>query len=227
MERQEGIREGEKSSHVVVLPFPIQGHINPMLQFSKRLASKGLKVTLLTTSKSMQPCASSSNINFHSLNLDEGENTKDLDEYLKLYEDVISKRLAEFMEEQLWSQNPPKVVVYDSGMPWAMGVAKKFGVLGASFFTQCWAVNAIFYHLKRGAFRVPLEEPVVSLPSMPALGLSDLPTFASDNSGAYPGLCKLVRSQFENLEEANWVFCNTYDMLEQEIIVKETTEPGQ
>ncbi|OMO52620.1 UDP-glucuronosyl/UDP-glucosyltransferase [Corchorus olitorius] len=172
----------------------------------------------------MQPCAASSaNINFHSLNLDEGENTSDMDEYLKLYEDLISKRLAEFMEEQLWSQNPPKVVVYDSGMPWAMGVAKKFGVLGASFFTQCWAVNAIFYHLKRGAFRVPLEDPVVSLPSMPALGLSDLPTFATDNSGggAYPSLCKLVRSQFENLEEANWVFCNTYDMLEQEKLVSQ------
>jgi hypothetical protein len=36
-------------AHVLVLPFPTQGHINPMLQFSKRLASKGVKVTLATT----------------------------------------------------------------------------------------------------------------------------------------------------------------------------------
>jgi hypothetical protein len=34
-------------SHVLVLPLPLQGHINPMLQFSKLLASKGLKVTLI------------------------------------------------------------------------------------------------------------------------------------------------------------------------------------
>ena len=35
--------------HILVLPYPIQGHINPMLQFSKRLASKGPRVTFVTT----------------------------------------------------------------------------------------------------------------------------------------------------------------------------------
>ncbi|CAM8876337.1 unnamed protein product [Rhodiola kirilowii] len=38
-----------------VLPYPVHGHINPMLQFSKRLASKSQSLTLtflLPTSKS-------------------------------------------------------------------------------------------------------------------------------------------------------------------------------
>lgn len=35
-------------AHVVVLPFYGQGHLNPILQFSKRLASKGLKITVTT-----------------------------------------------------------------------------------------------------------------------------------------------------------------------------------
>ena len=35
--------------HVLALPYPSQGHINPMLQISKRLVSKGLKATLATT----------------------------------------------------------------------------------------------------------------------------------------------------------------------------------
>ncbi|KAE8653780.1 protein NLRC3-like [Hibiscus syriacus] len=35
--------------HIVVLPYPSQGHINPLLQFAKRLASKGVKATLATT----------------------------------------------------------------------------------------------------------------------------------------------------------------------------------
>ncbi|RXH69812.1 hypothetical protein DVH24_007068 [Malus domestica] len=39
----------EKRVHVVVLPYPSQGHINPLLQFAKRLASKGVKATLTTT----------------------------------------------------------------------------------------------------------------------------------------------------------------------------------
>ncbi|KAE8715740.1 hypothetical protein F3Y22_tig00110160pilonHSYRG00312 [Hibiscus syriacus] len=35
--------------HVIVVPYPSQGHINPLLQFAKRLASKGVKATLATT----------------------------------------------------------------------------------------------------------------------------------------------------------------------------------
>ncbi|KAL5181269.1 UDP-glycosyltransferase 74B1 [Glycine soja] len=34
--------------HVIVLPYPVQGHINPLVQFAKRLASKGIKATVAT-----------------------------------------------------------------------------------------------------------------------------------------------------------------------------------
>ncbi|KAJ6371863.1 hypothetical protein OIU77_002227 [Salix suchowensis] len=37
----------EQTCHVVVIPYPVQGHINPMIQFSKLLAAKGLHVTLV------------------------------------------------------------------------------------------------------------------------------------------------------------------------------------
>ncbi|KAJ6880662.1 hypothetical protein NC652_033867 [Populus alba x Populus x berolinensis] len=36
-------------AHYLVLSFLAQGHINPMLQFSKRLEHKGVKVTPVTT----------------------------------------------------------------------------------------------------------------------------------------------------------------------------------
>ncbi|XVF29636.1 hypothetical protein REPUB_Repub15cG0138900 [Reevesia pubescens] len=161
----------------------------------------------------MQPASPYSSINFESIEFEEGENLKSVDEFLGLYESLISKRLAKFIEK---NQTRSTVLVYDSGMPWALDVAKRFGLQAACFFTQCWAVNAIFYHLKLGTFRVPLEEPVVSLPLMPELGINDLPSFICDNSGLYPSLCKLVKNQFSNFEEANWVFCNTYDNLEYE-----------
>ncbi|CAK9155621.1 unnamed protein product [Ilex paraguariensis] len=49
-------------AHVVVLAYHGQGHINPIVQFSKRLASKGIKVTVttkLSTTKTMQATAGS------------------------------------------------------------------------------------------------------------------------------------------------------------------------
>ncbi|KAK4349520.1 hypothetical protein RND71_032275 [Anisodus tanguticus] len=36
-------------AHCLILPYPLQGHINPMLQFSKRLQSKGVKITIAPT----------------------------------------------------------------------------------------------------------------------------------------------------------------------------------
>ena len=36
-------------AHVLVVPLPAQGHMNPMVQFARRLASKGVATTLVTT----------------------------------------------------------------------------------------------------------------------------------------------------------------------------------
>ena len=73
-------------THIPVIPFPFQGHINPLVQFVKQLADKGPKVTLVTTtsmlSKSMEARTRSINIELISDGFSEGEKIKDFDEYL-------------------------------------------------------------------------------------------------------------------------------------------------
>ena len=44
----------EASGHVLVFPYPFQGHINPMIQLSKRLSKKGLTVTLIIASNNQR-----------------------------------------------------------------------------------------------------------------------------------------------------------------------------
>jgi UDP-glucose:(indol-3-yl)acetate beta-D-glucosyltransferase len=39
----------EEEIHVLMVAFPSQGHLNPMLRLGKRLVNKGLHVTLATT----------------------------------------------------------------------------------------------------------------------------------------------------------------------------------
>ncbi|KAF8108677.1 hypothetical protein N665_0104s0004 [Sinapis alba] len=41
---------GEAKGHLLFFPYPLQGHINPMMQLSKRLAKKGFTVSLLIAS---------------------------------------------------------------------------------------------------------------------------------------------------------------------------------
>ena len=86
----------EKEIHILVIPYPIQGHINPILQFSKRLALKGPRVTFVTTtsiSKSIQAHAYRSlHIETISDGSEEVENFESLDERLKRFKSTVSQK---------------------------------------------------------------------------------------------------------------------------------------
>ena len=112
-----------------------------MLQFSKRLASKGARVTLVTTStirNSMQALqgASSVNIEIISDGSEGDENLENLIATLDRFKVIVSQSLAEYIEKLDSSNYPPKFVVYDFVLPWALDVAKKYGLDGAPFFTD-------------------------------------------------------------------------------------------
>ncbi|KAK2975461.1 hypothetical protein RJ640_003614 [Escallonia rubra] len=204
-------------THVLVIPFPVQGHINPMVHFSKRLASKGLEVTLVATTKSMQPQDSSIKIEHISDCFEEGgPKTDSHDAMFDHFRMAVSRGLPELIEKQKSLGCPVKLVVYDSVMPWVLDTAHQLGLYGAAFFTQSCAVSTIYYHEHQGLLQIdPSEGSSVSMPSMPSLGTKDLPSFIYDVS-SYPSIRRLVVNQFSNFEEADWRFFNTFDKLEGE-----------
>nr|POE67361.1 udp-glycosyltransferase 74e2 [Quercus suber] len=195
-----------------------------MLQFSKRLASKGPRVTFISTSrisKSIQAHESSS-INFETIS-DGSEEVQDLeiiDEKVKRFNSQVSQNLPKLIEKHNSSKYPPKFLAYDSILPWALNVARQSGLDGAPFFTQSCVVNNIYYHAHQGTLQMPLEEASsTSLPSMPSLGINDMPSIFCDME-SYPGELNIVVSQFSNFQEANWLLCHTFDELEDEVGVR-------
>ncbi|OVA10652.1 UDP-glucuronosyl/UDP-glucosyltransferase [Macleaya cordata] len=142
--------------HVLVLPFPVQSHINPMLQFSKRFSSKGLKVTLVTTifiTKSMQAArAGPIRIESFSDGYDEGGIKEALktDEYVKRFKAIGPKNILELIEKQNRYGHPVNCLLYDSVIPWGLNLAKELGLIGAAFYTQSCSVNAIYYIIHKG-----------------------------------------------------------------------------
>ncbi|KAL4631953.1 hypothetical protein ACB092_04G016700 [Castanea dentata] len=212
----------ERKTHILVIPYPVQGHINPMLQFSKRLATKGARVTLVATStirNSMQALqgASSVNINIISDGSEGEETVESLIATVDRFKDVVSQSLAEYIEKLNSSEYPPKFIVYDCALPWALDVARKYGIDGAPFYTQSCAVNVVYYHFKKGTVRLPVEEPTVSLPSMPKLAINDLSSLLS-NPSSYPPLLNLFLDQFSNFLEAKWIFFSSFKELELEVV---------
>ncbi|KAE8709869.1 protein NLRC3-like [Hibiscus syriacus] len=184
--------------HVIVVPYPSQGHINPLLQFAKRLASKGVKKTLATTRYivgsicALQIGVESISDGFHKGSYSQAGNVEH-------------------------AGTSVTCVVYDSFLPWAIDVAKQQGIHGSSFFTNSAAVCSIFSRIHRGLLALPFtpETTPLMLPGLPPLNFHDLPTFLRFPD-SYPVYLAMKLSQFSTLNKGDWVSANTFEDLERE-----------
>ena len=96
-------------------------------------------------------------------------------------------------------------------MPWALDVAREFGLAATPFFTQSCAVNFVYYlsYINDGILKLPVVD-------LPFLELQDLPSFLSV-SGSYPAYFEMVLQQFTNFEKADFILVNTFQELEPHV----------
>ncbi|CAL1401194.1 unnamed protein product [Linum trigynum] len=217
--------------HCLAVPFPTQGHINPILEFSKRLIPKGIRVTLLLTPFISKSISARDRTRISALEIgletiadghDEegcptGVGAQRFDAYVRTFREIGSKALARLVQRMADSGESVHCIIYDSIIPWCLDVAKEFGILTADFFTQSCAVDAIYYGVREG--KVPVGETTGYnfgvIPGLPALERRDLPTLLHD-CGPDPDPFGLILGQFSNAEQADWVLCNSVLEVEQE-----------
>nr|AUI41115.1 uridine 5'-diphospho-glucosyltransferase 1 [Rhodiola rosea] len=208
-----------KKTHILILPYPSQGHINPMLQFAKRLASKSdnfIFTLLLPTSqtKSMTPRIGSINVQPISDGALEGQNFESAEAYFRQFRSAVPGSLDELIRREFDRSDEfqPKMLIYDSFLPWALDVAHGNGLDGAPFFTQFCSVSSLYFLYKEG--KLSSSEPLYGLPRLEP---RDLPSFIRDKeSSSY--LLEMLVDQFSNLDKAEYVFFNTFDKLESQMV---------
>jgi pathogen-inducible salicylic acid glucosyltransferase len=200
--------------HVLLLPFPTQGHINPLLQFGKRLAGRsGVRCTLAATRfviNSTKPTPSS----VHVAAISDGCDERGPDElggmgvpYFERIESAGSETLDELLRSESELGRPVQVVVYDAFAPWAQRVARRRGAASAAFLTQPCAVDILYAHAWAGRVPPPPLRPeeVRDLPGLSTqLEVGDMPTFLVDIR--YPPCFReLLLNQFLGLDTADHV----------------------
>lgn len=195
-----------------------------MLQFSRRLVSKGLKVTFIITkfiSKSRQLGSSIGSIQLDTISdgYDDGFNQAgSWEPYLSSLHDVGPKTLSELIKRYQTSSSPIHAVIYEPFLAWALDVAKGFGLFAAAFFTHACAVDYIFYNVYHEVLKMPVSSTPVLIEGLPLLlELQDLPTFVV-LPDSYPANVKMIMSQFANLDKADWILINTFYKLECEVV---------
>lgn len=216
---------------MLLLPYPSQSHINPLLQFSKRLASKGLKATLATTifvSKTIINSSSSSGalpIQFDTISdgYDHGGGGADIMTYMGRLEEAGSETLAELITRHKHSPHPIDCIVYDLSMHWALDVAKQFDIVSAAFSTLPCTVTFLYYCLSHGLFNFNFPFSSSSLPvsisGLSFLELHDMPSFVYNQRTTWSGpkLLEVVLKQFSNADKADFILVNTVYAFEKEV----------
>ncbi|XP_027117921.1 UDP glycosyltransferase 9-like [Coffea arabica] len=207
--------------HILAFPFPAKGHINPMLHLCNRLATKDFRVTLITTTSIFKSAKTKAigSIKIECIPDDSDEPVEeDLKGFLARLRAAASRGLEELVEKcRKTDPYPPRIVIYDSTMPWVLNLAHRVGVRGASFFTQSCAVCALYYHMDQGTIQLPLDKAVtVKLPSMPALESNDLPDlqYFPDPDSV---VTRLLLDQFSNIDKVDFILFNTFEELEDEV----------
>ncbi|KAG8372275.1 hypothetical protein BUALT_Bualt12G0049400 [Buddleja alternifolia] len=208
---------GEYKGHCLTVPYPIQGHINPMLQFAKRLSHKHLKITFALTKflfKTTTHLSGGESISIRVISdgFDNGgrAQAKSFEEYQIRFMQTGQQTLSELLHDLAISGCNVDCVVYDPFIPWVLDVAKGFGLNTAVFFKQSCAVDNIYYQVYSGELKPPVlgSEPVV-VPGLPPMRPEEMPSFIYVH-GSYPAAFKMVADQFRNVDKADWIFVNTF-----------------
>ncbi|CAH9083329.1 unnamed protein product [Cuscuta epithymum] len=205
----------ETPADIIAVPFPYQGHTNPMLQFCRLLTAAGGRpnVTLVLThdvAKSIHQSSLSQII--HTLELisdgNGGGAQPTFEEYRARVQAAVSEGVAAVIEKR----KRAKLLVYDSMMPWLAEIGRARGLRVAALFTQSASVCSIYHHMLQGR---RVGERVVSLPALPAP--MELPSFSLFGEIA-DEVEEFTLKQARNMGKADCLLFNTFHALEKEAV---------
>jgi hypothetical protein len=215
--------------HLLLICFPGQGHVNPMLRLAKRVAAKGLLVTFSTLSSVGAKLVASAGVSAGGDGvpvgrgrirfdfLEDGDPAgPELDDLMRHLDSSGPPAFAALLRRQASEGRPVACVVANPFMPWATGVAADAGIPSAVLWVQSCAVFSLYYHHVHGLVEFPAEddrEARFKLPGLPEMTVDDVPSFLLP-SNPYKLLADAIIQQFRTIGQASWVLVNSFTELE-------------
>ncbi|MBA0603701.1 UDP-glycosyltransferase 87A1 [Gossypium raimondii] len=214
--------------HIVAMPYPGRGHINPLMNLSNELASKSdnILITFVVTEEWLSFIGSerkAGKIRFRCIpNVVPSELVRASD-MIGFLEAVWTKMEAPF--EQLLDELelPPTLIIADTHLFWAVSVGNRRNIPVASFWPMSTTMFSVFHHFhlfqEKGHFPVDLldnkNEQVEYIPGVSSTRLLDLPGF---NGGIYPLILKQILGCVSWAGKANYLLLPSIYALESQTI---------
>ncbi|XP_065010669.1 7-deoxyloganetic acid glucosyltransferase-like [Musa acuminata AAA Group] len=238
------LRRGSMADHVLVFPFPLQGHVNSMLKLAELLSLAGLHVTFLNTDHNLRLLARHSvayarldrSPRFRFRSIPDGfedERRRSASRLLDLLESLQTRSVGPYKDLLLDLQHRDEdgyrgwpaltCVIADGIMTFAADVAREVGVPAMFFRTvsacSIWSYLCIPELLRTGELPFPddadLDEPIRNVPGMEGfLRRRDLSIFCRNAKDSSDPRLRLVRTATADSVRARALILNTFESLE-------------
>ncbi|KAL2317442.1 hypothetical protein Fmac_031318 [Flemingia macrophylla] len=221
--------------HIVAMPYPARGHINPLMNFCKLLVSKNthILVTFVLTQEWLAFIASDpkpDSIRLRSIpNVVPSELTR-ANDHCAFLEAVMSNMEAPFDHLLHRLQPPPTLIVPDTFLYWAVAVGNRRNVPVASFWTMSASMFSVLHHHhlldQHAHYPINFSENggkrVDYIPGISPMRLLDFPLM--DGSFSSKKRMQLVLKGFEWVSKAQYLlFTSIYELEPRAIDVLKAT----
>ncbi|XP_045793675.1 UDP-glycosyltransferase 83A1-like [Trifolium pratense] len=211
--------------HFLVIPYPIQGHLNPLMQLSHLLSKHGCKITFLNTEYSHKKTnkneQNQQTINFVTLpdglepEDDRSDHKKAIFSIIKTMPSLLPKLIEDV--NNLDVENKISCIVVTFNMGWALEVGHKLGIKGVLLWTASAITLAYCYSIPKliddgiiDSAGIPTKEQEIQLsPNMPKIDTANFPWRAHDQI-----LFDHILQETQTMKLGHWWLCNTTYNLE-------------
>ncbi|XP_040363369.1 UDP-glycosyltransferase 87A1 isoform X1 [Rosa chinensis] len=145
------IRQPNGVCHIVAMPHPGRGHINPMMNLCNLLVSQksDILITFVLTEEWLGLIGSQAkpdNIRFATIpNVVPSEKERAAD-MVAFFEAVMTKMEVPFEQLLEVLEPPPSAIVADTFLPWAVAVGNRRNISSASFWPMTGSHFSVFQH---------------------------------------------------------------------------------
>ena len=144
--------------HVLVIPYPAQGHVSPLMKLAHRISDHGIKVTFVTTESihaRLMAAMPDKDEELSQMQLvsipDPWVNKKDLVHVTNSILTVMPVHLKDLIEKVNQTNVDEQItyVVADTAVGWALEVAKKMGIEGSALWPAGPVTLAMGLHIPK------------------------------------------------------------------------------
>ncbi|XP_049386796.1 7-deoxyloganetin glucosyltransferase-like [Solanum stenotomum] len=225
--------------HAVCIPFPAQGHINPMLKLAKLLHIRGFHITFVNTDFNHRRLLKSRGLNslvslpsFRFESIPDGlppsneDATQDVPSLCEACKKLCLTPFGDLVTRLNNNSNFPSIscIVSDAAMCFTQQVSEELGVPNVGFWTasgcSLWAFTQYPKLVEQGY--APLKDDsyldtiIDWIPGMEGIRLKHLPSFirATVDEPSYIIIKYIVEEIMDKISKFSALILNTFDMLE-------------